>query len=181
MTSQCKRKDETANKKKRKVVFSQSFAYYQKQHESYKDRSTICKDASATTGHQITLLERVILYAWKYAPPKIACHEKKERRQTCKESYGRHLKRRWMKSTINYRHHREQRSLEHWHLICKFLLCWDVLPPFDVCRQVQTRDQNWESPLSPLSQVFFLSKQQLGALTISLLHLFRGEKKKKNR
>lgn len=84
-----------------------------------------------------------------------------------------------MKSAINYRHHRDHRSLEHGHLTCKFLLCLGVLPPFDVYRQVQTRDENWKSSLSPLSQVFFLSKQELSALTISLLCLYSGEKEKK--
>lgn len=56
--------------RKRKVVFSWSFAYYQKQHESYEDRSMIGKATSTTTGHQITLLEKIILSASKYNPPK---------------------------------------------------------------------------------------------------------------
>lgn len=136
----------------------------------------ICKAASATTGHQITQLERIILSASKYTP-KNSMSQKEEKEadlqrdlwQTPEEEVD----------EINNRHHREHWSSEHWHLICKFLLYLGILPPFDVYRQVQTRDENWENSLSPLSQFFFLSKQQLSALTISLLFLFRGEKKKK--
>lgn len=47
-------------------------------------------------------------------------------------------------------------SLEHWHLICKFSLCLGILPPFDVYRQVLTRDADWgESPFPIISSIFF--------------------------
>lgn len=47
-------------------------------------------------------------------------------------------------------------SLEHWHLICKFSLCLGVLPPFDVYRQVLTRNADWgESPFPIISSIFF--------------------------
>lgn len=64
-TSQFKRADDTLNKKK-KVIFFSKFClqnHFQKRHASYKDSSVICNTASATAGHQITTLERIILSA----------------------------------------------------------------------------------------------------------------------